>query len=171
VSALLAALRKRGWVIRESTGAIPLLPDDVRARYPAVPPEVTRFLEQFDVAHNADENVWFLTPTDFRQSDPEGFQWNEYERMALETEAGRPESQSAVRAFWNDHLPIMLAVHSDYDYLAVRVAGPDAGSVVHGSAPDWDDPSRVARSFEEFLRNFTAEAASSNAEFPYSLFL
>ena len=171
MSALVAALRKRGWVIRESTGAIPLLPDDVRARYPAVPPEVTRFLEQFDVAHNADENVWFLTPTDFRQSDPEGFQWNEYERMALETEAGRPESQSAVRAFWNDHLPIMLAVHSDYDYLAVRVAGPEAGSIVHGFAPDWEQPSRVARSLEEFLQSFTAEAASSNAEFPYSLFL
>ena len=53
----------------------------------------------------------------------------------------------------------------------VRVAGPDAGSVVHGSAADWDEPSRVAQSFEEFLRSFTAEAASSNAEFPYSLFL
>jgi len=57
VSALVAALRKRGWVIRESTEAIPLLPDDVRARYPVVPPEVTRFLEQFDIAHNADENL------------------------------------------------------------------------------------------------------------------
>jgi hypothetical protein len=65
----------------------------------------------------------------------------------------------------------MMAVHSDYDYLAVRLAEPDAGSIVHGYAPEWMEPARVARSFEEFLRSFTAEAASSNAEFPYSVFL
>lgn len=65
----------------------------------------------------------------------------------------------------------MMAVHSDYDYLAVRLAGPDAGSIVHGYAPEWEEPARIPRSFEEFPQSFTAEAASSSAEFPHSLFL
>jgi hypothetical protein len=171
VSALLTALRKRGWVIRDRTDVIPLLPDDVRARYPSVPPAVSAFLEGFDVCQNADENVWFLSPADFRRTDPDGFRWNECELMALENDEGDAAAQAAVRAFWNAHLPIMMAVHSDYDYLAVRLTEPGAGSIVHGCAPDWEEPSRVAGSFEEFLQSFTAEAASSNAEYPYSVFL
>jgi len=171
MTALLDALRKRGWVVRERGTPSPLLPDDLRARYPSVPPAVTEFLGRFDVCHNADENVWFLTADDFRRSDDDGFRWNEYELIALEASEGEPSSQARVRAFWTDHLPIMMAVHSDYDYLAVRLTGPNAGSIVHGAAPDWEEPSLVARSFDEFLRQFAAEATSANAEFPFSLFL
>ena len=150
---------------------MPLLPDDVRARYPSVPPAVTEFLSRFEVCHNAGETVWFLTADDFRRTDDDGFRWNEYELMALEGDEGEPSSQARVRAFWNDHLPIMMAVHSDYDYVAVRLAGPNAGSIVHGAAPEWEQPSLVARSLDEFLRQFAAEAMSANAEFPFSVFL
>jgi hypothetical protein len=65
----------------------------------------------------------------------------------------------------------MMAVHSDYDYLAVRLAQPNLGSIVHGFAPEWDHPSLVARSFEEFLARFAEEAASPEPAYPYSLFL
>ena len=101
-----------------------------------------------------------LTPAEFRKTDAEGFRWNEYELMALEAAAGDPDRQSEVRAFWNGHLPIMMAVHSDYDYLAVRLAQPNFGSIVHGFAPEWETASLVSRSFEEFLARFTEEATS-----------
>ena len=172
MTALIDALRKRGWVIRESANPTPLLPDELRSRYPAVPVAVTDFLERLEVCQNAEEDVWFLTAADFRRTDAdEGFRWNEYEHMALDSSDGDHAARAAIRAFWNDHLPIMLAVHSDYDYLAVRVSGPNAGAIVHGFAPDWEEPAQVARSFEGLLQALTAEAVSRDPEYPFSVFL
>ena len=171
MNALLAELRKRGWVVKENAAALELLPDHVRARYPRVPTAVAEFLGGLEVCHNEAEDAWMLTPAEFRKTDAEGFRWNEYELMALEGAEDDPDSQAAVRAFWNEHLPIMMAVHSDYDYLAVRLAEPNFGSVVHGFAFQWEDTSAVARSFEEFLSRFTKEAASSEPEYPYSVFV
>jgi hypothetical protein len=62
----------------------------------------------------------------------------------------------------------MLAVHSDYDYLAIRLSD---GSVVHGFAPEWDAPSPIAGSFAEFLTAFEREAASAAPRSPLVIFL
>jgi hypothetical protein len=164
-------LRKRGWAIKESDETLELLPDTLRTRYRPVPPAVADFLSRLEVCHNAAEDAWMLTPAEFRKTDAGSFRWNEYELMALEGAEDDPGLQSEVRTFWNEHLPIMLAVHSDYDYLAVRLAEPDFGSIVHGYAPEWESPSRIARSFEEFLSRFTEEAASREPAYPYYLFL
>lgn len=171
MSVLLTELRKRGWVIKEAADVLALLPEQIRGRYPAVPPAVEQFLRSFEVCHNATEDAWMLTPADFRKTDAEGFRWNEYEFMAIEAAEGEADRQSEVRAFWDEHLPIMMAVHSDYDYLAVRLAQPNFGSIVHGYAPEWDNPSVVSRSFEEFLVRFTVEAGSREPAYPYALFL
>lgn len=112
-----------------------------------------------------------LTPAEFRKTDAEGFRWNEYELIALEGAEDDPGRQSEIRAFWNEHLPIMMAVHSDYDYLAVRLAQPDFGSIVHGFALEWETPSIISRSFDEFLSHFAEEAGSSEPAYPYDLFL
>src|SRR5512132_3688196 len=171
MSVLLTELRKRGWTIEESEHPLSRLPDHIRARYPDVPSTVEEFLSALDVCHNGAEDAWMLTPAEFRKTDAEGFRWNEYELMALEAAEGEPDRQSEVRAFWNGHLPIMMAVHSGYDYLAVRLAQPNFGSIVHGFAPEWENASFVSRSFEEFLARFTEEAVSPEPEYPYSLFL
>ena len=170
MSALLAALRKRGWVVKEHAEPVALLPNELRARYPAVPPAVIDFLGRLEVCHNAEENVWFLTAEDYRKTDDDGFRWNEYEVMSLDSRKGDPSAAARIRAFWNDHLPIMLAVHSDYDYLAVRVAEPKRGPIVHG-VEEWENPSRIAPTFEAFLQSFAAEATSNDPEYPYSVFL
>jgi hypothetical protein len=171
MSVLLTELRKRGWTVKESVDVLALLPDQLRARYPAVPSAVEEFLTSLEVCHNAAEDAWVLTPAEFRKTDAEGFRWNEYELMALEAAEGEPDRQSEVRAFWDEHLPIMMAVHSDYDYLAVRLAQPNFGSIVQGYAPEWDNPSVVSPSFEEFLARLTVEAASPEPAYTYSLFL
>ena len=172
VSALFNALRKRGWVVTERPSPVALLPDDLAARYPTVPSEVVDFLGRLETCHNADESVWFMTPDAFRvRGDEDAFHWNEYERMSLESEKGDAESAVRIRRFWDDHLPIVLAVHSDYDYLAVRVAEPNVGAVVHGFAPEWESPFEVARSLGAFLRAYEAEASSTKPEWPHNLFL
>jgi hypothetical protein len=42
----------------------------------------------------------------------------------------------------------MMAPDGDYDYLAIALA---QGAVVHGCAPEWEEVSRVADSFEDWL--------------------
>lgn len=88
--------------------------------------------------------------------------------MALEAATGDPDWQSEISDFWDRHFPVMLAVHSDYDYLAINI---DDGSVAHGSAPDWEETSPVAGSFPEFLRALESEAELVEARYPLSLFL
>jgi hypothetical protein len=91
--------------------------------------------------------------------------------MALETYDDDPVYRAGIKAFWDSHFPFMLAVHSDYDYLAIRLTPDGFGNVVHGYAPEWEEPSPIAVSFAAFLEAFTAAAAMPQAEYPLDVFL
>ena len=82
-----------------------------------------------------------------------------------------PQARAEITAFWNSHFPIMLAVHSDYDYLAVRLTPEAFGTIVHGFAPEWEQPAPVGASFNVFLEAFAATAKAATPEWPLSLFL
>ena len=69
--------------------------------------------------------------------------------MSLERDD--PDAQKQVRGFWDFHFPFMLAVHSDYDYLAVSLDERFYGQVVHGCGPAFEETSLVAPSFSLFL--------------------
>ena len=65
----------------------------------------------------------------------------------------------------------MLAVHSDYDYLAVSLAEDSYGQIVHGYGPEFEETSIVAPSFAHFMRLFGEEAAGIRDSYPLSVFL
>jgi len=165
---LLEALGRRGWTVRRATGSRELLPPAVASRYASLPAEVLRFLSALDVCCSPDGTAWFLTAEDFARTAESGFRWNENEIMSLEAAKSDPAWQLEIRAFWDRHFPVMLAVHSDYDYLAVSLAD---GSVVHGFAPEFEDASPIAGSFAEFLSALEAEAASAEPRYPLAVFL
>jgi hypothetical protein len=165
---LLAVLEERGWRIQRSASSEPLLPPLVRRRYPRVPAELTGFLEAIESCTNAAENVWFLCRADYRQTDDQGFRWNEFELWGLER--GDPEEQTQVRGFWDLHFPFMMAVHSDYDYLAVSLDERSYGQIVHGCGPEFEETSLVAPSVSQFLA-LLREAAGGEASYPQSYFL
>jgi hypothetical protein len=167
---LLTALSDRGWKVRPTMEPKPLLPPSIIRRYPKLPSEVIAFLSSFNHCCNQAENSWFLTSDDYARQAGSGFRWNDYECMALEADTD-PLARAAVSAFWDSHFPFMLAVHSDYDYLAIRLGADSAGSVVHGYAPEWECPSLIAPSFAAFLEAFTKAAASREPEYPLRLFL
>lgn len=151
-------LRGRGWVIQYQPPVA--LPEAILSRYPRLPQEVARFLGALSVCHNPSQNVWFLTTADYtRVSGGEGFAWNEIEQMSGES------------AFWDMHFPFLYAVHSDYDYLAVRLTENAFGSIVHGFAPFWNEPSVITPNFTAFLEAFTAATQSREPAWPYSVFL
>lgn len=104
--------------------------------------------------------------------DSSAIRWNEYEHMTLETYnegermgfkkyAEDPAYREGTKAFWDSHFPFMLAVHSDYDYLAVRLTPKGFGSVVHGHSPSWEEPQPVADSFGAFLQAFVIAAGDA----------
>jgi len=163
-------LKSRGWTVRPAKDKKPLLPPWVARRYPKLPANVVAFLSSVAICHNQAENAWFLTGQDYRRRTGSAFRWNEYEHMALESAEDEPEC-AAIKSFWDGHFPLMLAVHSDYDYLALRLAGKKRGSIVHGYAPEWDEPSVIAPSFATFLKEFTAAASLPQAEYPFNVFL
>jgi hypothetical protein len=167
---LLSALSQRGWTVHESTATQPLLPASVAQRYPILPAEVVTFLSSLEVCCNQLENAWFLTAEDLAREEDVGFRWNEYERMALE-DLDDPVERSAITTFWDSHFPFMMAVHSDYDYLAIRLTADSFGNVVHGYAPEWEEPSTIAESFAEFLEALTSAAAAPQAGYPLDVFL
>lgn len=165
---LFEALRQRGWTVRAVSGAKKLLPPALSARYRRIPVEVERFLSALKLCRSPKATVWFLTAEDYAKRRGSGFRWNEIEMMSLEGADGDMTSQAEIRSFWDGHLPIMLAVHSDYDYLAVRLAD---GAIVHGSAPEWEEPSTVAPSLAVLLSLLQAEVETPREQYPWTLFV
>ena len=163
-------LKRRGWKVGLRSNPIPLLPGYLQREYSGVPEDLVGFIAPLDFLENAAENVWFLTATHYNQVESEGFRWNEYKHMAL-SNAESPDEVAKIESFWSAHLPFALAVHSDYDYLAVKTRGHLAGSVVHGFAPFWEEPTVIAPNFMSFLKGYSLAAESQVPEFPYSLFL
>ena len=123
------------------------------------------FLQSIDQCTNAEENIWFLCREDFLRSE-EGFRWNEFELMSLEHDDGA-EWKAQVRGFWDRHFPFMLAVHSDYDYLAASLDERSYGQIVHGVGPAFEEEAHpIARSFPEFLRLFREVASGRRDDYP-----
>jgi len=157
--ALLKALTDRSWIVEPMLGPS-LMPSSITERYPMLEGGVLEVLSQFSRCSRPDEQSWLLALSDFQAVSSQGFRWNEYEIMALESAANQQERDSITR-FWDEHFPFLLAVQADYDYLAIRLSD---GSVMHGSAPEWELPSVLAPSFEAFV-----EYVSTAVQVPYPL--
>ncbi len=148
IEALARAATGAGWQVERRDPARPLdLPEEITRRYPVLSRGQQELLRRIARATSADEAVWFVCEDDFRRDDPEGFAWNEIERMELESAASASERRAIVR-FWDRHVPVMMAPDGDYDYLAIAL---DSGAVVHGCAPDWEDVVVVAGALDDWL--------------------
>ncbi|MGR8932876.1 MAG: SMI1/KNR4 family protein [Gammaproteobacteria bacterium] len=167
---LLTLLQRRGWKIERKPQLTPLFPEDFDFPYSSLPQSLIEFLDRFNVFQNSEKNIWFLTGKDYYHEDTDGFRWNEYKFMELD-ESESPEEAAEIEHFWLSHFPFALAVHSGDDYLAVNTHGLEAGAIVHGYAPFWQEPSIIAASFEEFLQKYLEAAESNDPPYPYSLFL
>jgi hypothetical protein len=166
-SKLLDALRHRGWAVRLASGSRKLS-SAVATRYPAIPADVEGFLSVLRLCRSPKKTAWFLTVDDYARKRGSGFRWNEIEIMSLEAAEDDLTTQAQIRSLWDGHFPVMLAVHSDYDYLAVRMSD---GAIVHGFAPEWEAPSKVAPSFAALLCTLEAEADAQRERWPWKIFV
>jgi hypothetical protein len=168
---LLRALEGLGWQVRRSASPEPLLPASIQQRYSCLPKELTQFLSGLDLCTNKEQTVWFMTREDYAETDPAKFEWDFCESLSLESAESDAEAQVKIRSFWDRHFPFMLAVHSDYDYLAISLAERSYGEIVHGSELYFESPTTVAPSFLEFLIIFKGVAEGKEDEGLLSFFL
>lgn len=139
----LAAARAKKWRVEEHVSP-PKLPPAFLRRYPRLPEDVVEFLSRVKRCSNPSDNVWLVTHADLtRPKGYKGFAADAFETMSLEAGGG-----GETREFWDRHCPVALSVGGDYAYAAVDV---ESGAIVYGEAPMFDEASRIAASFPEFL--------------------
>lgn len=157
-TAFLDWARERGWTVERRT--VPLrLPEAVTRRY-RFPADYLEFLEQTALCAGPMDTEWFLCEEGYRQDDPDGFRWDECERISLAAARDMLDSgeEERVAAFWDGVLPFFLSVGSGYEYYGFDLSGAygPAGCVLHGWEPEFEEAERFADDFPDFLRRVMA---------------
>ena len=140
-------LQRAGWLVSRADAA-QMLPGQVLARYPWIPPRIQSFLCAYAQICRADEKAWLLSAPDFNGTSRSAYRWNEWEVQSLDGAKRDPTWRQEIQAFWDEHLPIALSIEDGYSYHALR----SDGSVIAGREPEYEEPRKVAGSYEEFLQ-------------------
>lgn len=117
-------------------------------RYHNIPELWLQFVGTVNELVSGDEMVWFLCAEDYNISFCHAWRWNEWEELSLKAAEGDEDWSNEIRAFWDDHLPIILSLRDGYAYYAISM---EDGSVVYGTEPEFEECEQVAGSFAEFL--------------------
>lgn len=136
--ALLAALVPRGWSLTPAVAD--RTADLARLSALAIPADWAACLLRFDALVGPDEDAWFLALDDYTGTSDAAFAWDEWRTLSLDAAMG-PDDAARVTRFWDDVLPILLAVGGAYAFWGVSRA---TGVVVGGAEPDFEDADVVA---------------------------
>lgn len=114
------------------------------------------FIQHFQKLTSPGEDSWFLSYSDYFSDTDEGFSWNEYEKLSIQSaeEEEDNDEKILITKFWDSHLPFAYSVRNGYSYLAIGVSGVNEGKIIYGREPIFEDFSIEANSFEEFLSSF-----------------
>ena len=72
--------------------------------------------------------------------------WDEFKHLSLDA-ALDDEDRQGIHTFWDRHLPVLMSVAGDYEFLAID---QDTGAVVHGIEPEFEAVTVVADSWAGF---------------------
>ncbi len=145
-------LKMCGWTFEKNTDTNSKInPDELlEAKIRKAPKEYSDLLSAFNTLANNEDNIWFLSYSDFLNSDEEeGFRWNEFELQSLEY-ADEDEAKE-ITSFWANVLPFLMSVKNDYAYAGLILEGDKKGRVVVGNEPMYEDVVEVAESLSDFF--------------------
>lgn len=142
----LGYMRTQGW--RAETGPNPPLPQRITDRYRNLPKLWLQFIGQVRELSSPDETTWFLCAGDYDTRLDHAWRWDEWEQLSLQSAEGDEIWTAEIKAFWDDHLPIVMSVRGSYAYYAISMTD---GSVVYGSEPEFEACQTIAGSFQDFL--------------------
>ncbi len=163
-------LAARGWRVLVQEGSVLRLPMDIELRYAKLPNDVREFLWKIESCTSPEEESWLLGAPDYNSASGSGCSWDGIEKIALE-DCESPGERAELVRFWDNHFPIAISVRSDYAYLAVCLAPEAFGCVVHGYAPEWENPKLLALSFSGFLEAFECALSEPDPPYPFSVFV
>lgn len=135
---LLAHLADLGWTAARAADPATLPPGAHAAH--------RDFLGRYALLCRADESVWFLSAADYAGTADSAFAWDEFKHLSLDA-ALDDEDRQGIHTFWDRHLPVLMSVAGDYEFLAID---QDTGAVVHGIEPEFEAVTVVADSWAGF---------------------
>jgi hypothetical protein len=144
----LLALNEIGWAVALSPEPAPL-PSPIVARYSWVRPDVLDAVAHIQKAVSGDDKAWILSAPDYSGTSGAAFAWNEWEVMSLATAGDDQKWRQQIHDFWEAHFPVLLSVKSGYAYFAIERS---TDSIVAAEEPEFENPDRIASSFEDLLR-------------------
>nr|WP_314593989.1 hypothetical protein [uncultured Porphyromonas sp.] len=128
----------------------------------ATPQSFQAFIHSFQELSSSGEDSWFLSYSDYLESNDAGFSWNEYEKLSIQAaeEDGDDDEKAFLTEFWNSYLPFAYSLRNGYAYLAIGMFGANKGKIIYGREPMFEEFSVEAESFEELLDSFTLTLTS-----------
>lgn len=158
---MIETLENKGFVVQERTEANELSSDFLQ-RYNNLPANYLKFLNEFQLITNKDDNAWFNSIEDFNGESDSGFRWNEYEMMSLEALEGDEEACNEIHNFWNTHIPIAMAVEGEYQYLCIDLSPENYGKIYYGVEPEFEDSADfVCDSLNQLLELLSSDSEDS----------
>lgn len=115
-----------------------------------LPPDYLDFLNSFGEFHNLEDTAWFLMYEDYLGTSESSFAWNEFEKQSLEAALDQ-EDEERVKEFWGKHLPIFISVKDGYSFIALSLLEGQAGAVVVGREPEYEETSVICDDLEGFF--------------------
>jgi hypothetical protein len=140
----------KGWKLANRNDSNIVLPAHITERFQSIPEDFKSFLEMIDILIAPDEKVWFLSINDYCGSSDLAFNWNEFEKISLDSADGDNEWKQEIIKFWDRYLPVVMSVRNGYSYYAIDTQSTK-NVVVYGYEPEFEEVEEVANSFSEFL--------------------
>lgn len=147
IHTFLSYMKENGWKIEQNEQGSEL-PEAITNRYTNIPGLWLELAGKVKQMVSPDETIWFLCAGDYEIQGDTAFQWNEWERISLESAVGDTEWEERIKKFWDNHLPVVMSVKDGYSYYAISMKD---GSVVHGTEPEFEECECVADSFADFM--------------------
>nr|WP_315003455.1 hypothetical protein [uncultured Campylobacter sp.] len=170
---LMDALAQNGWQIRRRDEICPPQSEFLGGRFKNLSEDFYRFVCSFETLHDAADAVWFVSARDYASSgaDEAEFHYGDFEKDSLEC-AANDAQRDVVSAFWSRCLPFLFSVRGERCFAGILTQGADAGKIVFGAEPIYEDVSIIAQNFDEFIALVLAALTNKNAaKYPLSCFV
>ena len=137
--------KTKKWKIVEQQKSLPV---QILERYKNIPKSWLEFIDGYGAVLNENGTVWLLTADNFYPKREDEFRYNEFELISLDAADDDDEWKDDIKAFWDNHLPIVMSVKDGYEYFAVEL---DSGNIVSGFEPEFEETEVIAEDFDDFL--------------------
>src|SRR5579872_5125039 len=118
IDAFVSLVQDLGWTVARRPSGELSFTDEFKSRYPSIPAEYLAFLARVSECATPNGTAWFLCESNYNGTSSYETHWDEWERLDIDAADGDEVLIADIRSFWNAHLPIMLAVRTDFSYLA-----------------------------------------------------